>query len=383
MNYDTHLCLISQQAAPNLLPILDEQFKPKKAIFMVSNSMKKNAESLKSVFERKQIKVEIINLIDEYNFHEMKTQFLEIAEKYENENIALNVTGGTKLISIAAAEAFSCITKPIFYIDTNQNKILFLHLDEKNKRLEDHALNTKIDLKTYLNSYGNKIIKTGENLPKYENLLGLFEEQIIKNYEENKNIISSLNKYASEAKETSYKCKIYETPNIFSNFLEQLDKEEIIQYKNREINFIDKETHEFLSGGWLEYYAYNKIKNIKKINDISLNMKIGNSYHKDKIKYHSQNKGNNNEIDVIFLAKNRLHLIECKTGRMDKTEKIEDIIYKLETLTEYGGIMTKKCLISYFEVPEKIMNRAKSYKIEIIQGEQLKRLEQYINNWIA
>ena len=38
--YDIHVCLISAQAAPNLLPVLDDNFKPKKAIFIVSEIMK-------------------------------------------------------------------------------------------------------------------------------------------------------------------------------------------------------------------------------------------------------------------------------------------------------------------------------------------------------
>ena len=34
--YDIHVCLVSAQAAPNLLPILDSEFKPQRAVFVVS-----------------------------------------------------------------------------------------------------------------------------------------------------------------------------------------------------------------------------------------------------------------------------------------------------------------------------------------------------------
>ncbi len=45
--------------------------------------------------------------------------------------------------------------------------------------------------------------------------------------------------------------------------------------------------------------------------------------------------------------------------------------------------MTKKCLVSYFEVPESVKNRAKELHVEIIQGKDLQRLREKIANWIG
>ena len=49
--YDIHVCLVSGQAAPNLLPILDSEFKPKEAIFLVSKTMKEKATFLANTFK--------------------------------------------------------------------------------------------------------------------------------------------------------------------------------------------------------------------------------------------------------------------------------------------------------------------------------------------
>ena len=119
--YDIHVCLVSAQAAPNLLPILDSEFKPKKAIFLVSKAMKQRAEYLAKTFEKLNVKVELKNISDEFNFGLMEDEIFKLVEEYENESIALNVTGGTKLMSIAAENAFSALGKPIFYIDTDSN----------------------------------------------------------------------------------------------------------------------------------------------------------------------------------------------------------------------------------------------------------------------
>ncbi|MBF4102487.1 DUF1887 family protein [Gallibacterium anatis] len=55
-------------------------------------------------------------------------------------------------------------------------------------------------------------------------------------------------------------------------------------------------------------------------------------------------------MNLMFysLSKNILHLIECKTQTFRSEEKnqkkAEDILYKLETLKDYGGLMTKNAL---------------------------------------
>ncbi|MBF4102489.1 DUF1887 family protein [Gallibacterium anatis] len=84
-------------------------------------------------------------LDDEFNFSKTSEQLLELVSEYENENIALNVTGGTKLISIAAADAFNLIGKPIFILIQNRITILFfLSKDENKNWIENKELSTKI-----------------------------------------------------------------------------------------------------------------------------------------------------------------------------------------------------------------------------------------------
>lgn len=102
--YDIHVCLVSAQAAPNLLPILDSEFKPQRAVFVVStkNEIKEKANSLKLAFNQNFVAVDILELSNEFDFQSMETELFDLLSKYENENIALNVTGGTKLMAIAA-----------------------------------------------------------------------------------------------------------------------------------------------------------------------------------------------------------------------------------------------------------------------------------------
>ena len=161
---------------------------------------------------------------------------------------------------------------------------------------------------------------------------------------------------------------------------------DLVDFDHQLIDFRDRTHKELLNGIWLEELTYKAIEDIKSIQDKAMSLEVGNTaYDENKHHYDIKNQGNQNEFDIAFLAKNRLHIIECKTQVMNKSGgiKSEDILYKLEALKNYGGLMTKKCLVSYFEVPESVKNRAKELRVEIIQGKDLMRLREKLANWIG
>lgn len=386
--YDVHFCLISDQAAPSLLPILDPEFKPKEAVFLVSDKMKSNAEALAKVFKEKNVKVTLVRIENIYDFQEMENCFIELIDQFDGQNIALNVTGGTKLMAIVAQNTFAMGGKPIFYVDSDNNQILFIRHDEKEQkeqRIPNKTLNCQIDLKTYLSAYG-MVYKSVKQPLASERLLANLEP-FIKQYDRYKDDIPLLNAYASESQKSGFKVdfKHHKVKSLVT-LLEELHHKDLLDFDNHRIDFRDTIHKDLLNGIWLEEITYKAIENIKSIQDKALSLEVGNSsYDQNKKQYALQNQGNQNEFDIAFIAKNRLHIIECKTQMMNKEGglKSEDILYKLEALKNYGGLMTKKCLVSYFEVPESVKNRAKELHVEIIQGKDLQRLREKIANWIG
>lgn len=385
--YDIHVCLVSAQAAPNLLPILDSEFKPKKAIFLVSKTMKQRAEYLAKTFEKLNVKVKLKHISDEFNFGLMEDEIFKLVEEYENESIALNVTGGTKLMSIAAENAFSALGKPIFYIDTDSNHILFISKNEEQKWLPNLEMKAKNKIDIYLSAYGSTVLSTQNPIERKKYLPAI--EPFIKNYDNYTQVIPLLNLHATLSQSNGYKSE-YTKDNKKTGKLDELllglDYQGLLNYDGQTIDFKNREIKTFLNGGWLEDYTYFQLKEIANIEDIACGADVANPKFKlGKNEYSSENKGNKNEFDIVFMAKNKLHIIECKTQLMDKNGgvKADDILYKLETLKDYGGLMTKKCLVSYFEVPEQVKNRANFLNIEIIQGKDLQRLKSKVQEWIG
>jgi len=276
--YDIHVCLVSAQAAPNLLPILDSEFKPKKAIFLVSKAMKQRAEYLAKTFEKLSVRVELKNISDEFNFGLMEDEIFKLVEEYENESIALNVTGGTKLMSIAAENAFSALGKPIFYIDTDSNQILFISKDQEQQWLPNLEMKAKNKIDIYLSAYGSTVLTTQNPLERQKYLAAV--ETFIRNYDDYTQLIPLLNMHATLSQSNGYKSE-YTKGNPKTKRMDELflglDYQGLIKYDGRTIDFKNKEIKTFLNGGWLEDYTYFQLKEISNIDTkIEVNEKTQN-----------------------------------------------------------------------------------------------------------
>jgi len=376
--YDIHVCIISSEAAANLLPILDEKFLPNKAIFLVSKEMKEEAEYLEKVFNLKGVDVIIEYLSNVYDFRVCNIEITEIAKKYQKENIALNVTGGNKLLSIAAYQAFSLYEKNIFYVDTKNKKITFLTKDDSGGFIKDLILDSKGQIDLYLAAYGIKSIQ--DDYEVNNKYLNEMVDCFITSFDKYNQFLPKINTYASHIENFKSKLTDEDLDNEDFNYLlmrlKNVNKGKgIIGYQDGVIDFRDPKTRFFMNGGWLEDFIYKKLQDIKFVSDVRCGLKVDNDLENQNDEIFD------NELDVAFIANNKLHIIECKAGKMtvDIGNKAID---KLNNLKRYGGVMTKACFISYSDVPTKVKKKAKSMNIEIISGRALKKSKDILEAWI-
>lgn len=95
-------------------------------------------------------------------------------------------------------------------------------------------------------------------------------------------------------------------------------------------------------------------------------------------------KGVENEMDVAFLLRNRLYVIECKTARMDRPEapKANDTLYKLkENCSRIGGLGTHGMLASYRALNDRERRLAQALQLKVVAGRDLTRLDELIKCW--
>lgn len=366
--FDTHVCLISKEATPNLTPILDEQFRPKKVLMMVSAEMRDAAARLAAICKRYQVQVEQIPVDDAFDLQALENQFIDLLANHEAENMALNVTGGTKPMAIAASLVFKG-EKPIFYVHPQQNSVFMLGSNEP-----EIALANKLKLSDYLPAHGFRIIDSpapGKASPDEASLT----DTLVSHAGAFHAAIARLNWLAQQA--SSKKVLEIADPTLqkadhdFDRIMDYVQDAGLATLSKDKIRFRDEAARAYLNGGWLEQYVFEIANSLKK-QDIACNLTV-----------ESQAPGHSrNEIDVAILAQNRLHVIECKTSRLDQGDKADGVLYKLDTLTAFGGLNTKGMLVSFQPLKAADLDRAKDLRVKVVDADKLRNLKQIMNEWI-
>lgn len=118
--------LVSGQPTPNLTPALDPALDAREVILLTSPDMRERADGLAAVLQPAGLRVRREELPDLWDVAAMREQILTLVAAREGEPLALNATGGTKLMAIAAYEVFLSARLPIFYVHPEQDRLVWL-----------------------------------------------------------------------------------------------------------------------------------------------------------------------------------------------------------------------------------------------------------------
>lgn len=375
MHIRTHLILVSAQPIPNLTPILDDNLRPQKVVMLVSPDMQERSVSLENIFKSRGIRVERCLIDNPWDADCVSEQVLNLLIDYPNGDIALNATGGTKLMSIAAYDVFRSCELPIYYIHPEQDQLLWLWPKQPAQELAD-----RLKLEDYLMAYGADQItldRTGVIEP-----LRLLSQHIIADIERYAPELGTLNYLALNADNAQLSVEIEQGPQskpILWQLLELFEQAELCDINGHSLRFKNEQARFTCNGGWLEMHSYAQCLNLKKsldIQDIACNITISRQpAGKATVK---------NEMDIGLIKANRLHLIECKTKSYKDFEQGADVLYKLDSLRDLMGGLQGRALLVSFKCLDKISRaRAKELNISICSHTELKNLQQHLQKWLT
>ncbi len=369
-----HILLVSDQAAPSLLPALDPALKPAEAVLMVSGKMRARADSLEAVLHESGVKTTRIALEDEHDFGKLENALLEVASTRDGQSIALNVTGGTKLMALAAQSIAVAAKWSVFYVDVDTDEVIWLGKDSHRQ-----PLTQQLRLRHYLRGYGFTLeegVQRPQPSQRHNDLLSTLITQV-GSLEKPLAQLNWLGQKAEEQKRLS----VTLTPDQQdSRGLEALFRifqdAGVLAVAGDKLTFADETERSFAKGGWLEHHVFRSVSVLS--GELGLRDKAANLQVQDMDKVR-------NELDVAFMAKNRLFVIECKTARMDKPEapKANDTLFKLaEICRRVGGLGTRGMLASYRPLGDAEKRLAGALRIELVCGPELARLDEKIRNWV-
>lgn len=342
MSKQAMVCLISKEAMANVLPVLE--YKPDMVFLAATNEQVRNAGYLKEFFEKKGIPAEIVSGMSAYQPEPNKIVITELFAKYPDYTFTLNSTGGTKIMSIAAYEAFSSTGMKVIYCNTPGREIMMLPEGKV-----DRKLNVELTTEEYLTAYGYSIDdrKAGNNPEQYKKLY----EHLLQG-PEMKDFVSLIRFFRKSKKLLYAGMSISSANKRF--ILEKREGEYVLSWKGG--NQVTFSEFRFINGDWLEGFIHyfmqkNKISSMRSVHIISP-------------------EGNLNEIDLLFVRNSVLHLVSAKTGEFSKLDLFE--LQGLQLLA--GGIMAKPVILHVGQIGQADAKRAKEMRIDSVSVFELHKL---------
>lgn len=320
----TLVSLVSQQTIPNVL-FIREHSDCDRYLFISTKKMESLGQTA-AIIKASQISSDVCKTIevDENSVSDIKEK-LKLLEYPDDETFIVNLTGGTKIMSIAIHD---------FFLSEKSNEMYYLPID-RNLSLKvfpvvrniESSVQVRLDLEDYLTAYSinfpdaswsSKNALTKE----YRYTTGLLHFFLEDKF-----------KHAVSPLREKRRTQRYNFSSEESKHINQLLS--VIQY-GKDSNGLNKNDVEYLTGGWFEEFVYSTVKDVLSLNDESIGLNI-------------QIERNNarNEIDVMFTVANSLFFIECKTGLMDGDKHLfNDTMYKIAALRRDFGLTAKSFLFT-------------------------------------
>lgn len=295
--------IVSEQTIPSYIFIKEMYRKGDELFFISSERMEKWHQSILNTLNMDSVP-HISLLLKDGN--EEKWNFMTDAIEqnlHSDYEYIVNITGGTKLMSLAVHSVFEKYKSKFYYIPYPKNELL------QPQNTDDTAilLKYRVSINEYLSSYSIRYkekqlvmdplyttkfftIFTSEGFLTSEDLEAIDR---LRAYRNKKKISISETEQRMFTKDEKYK----PIPSL-SLLLEKIEFP-----RSGENDILLMNEIEYLTGGWFEEYIYNQIQLRIAPQDMALGIEIM------KTDGHNQN-----DLDVVFTYGNKLFVIECKTG---------------------------------------------------------------------
>lgn len=348
------LSLIGGQPAPVYVGCLKAE--PDLNVFITSNDTYKQAERLKTALSH--YNTEFVK-VDPFDFQNCYETIKKITNNYSSSEIILNLTSGTKIMSLAAYTIFKELRFPMIYIDSQNGRILSFDAAGAITSEEDSV---KLSISNYFSIYGHSL-----SFEKNTGSLSVSEKKsatvfMNKYYVHVKSIIAELNKEIKDKNKTFYELTDPRTgAELRYNRKKIKGKMTVNLGRTRpELIISSEEMFSHITGGWFEDYVADELRNCGAFDEVKTNAKLF-------VDLDGQTEFRN-EFDVLAMKNHTIYIFECKTGNLDKT-----VVDKLRLIRAISGTYSRIFLVTLFMPTAKnYLERIKDFNITLITKDKLR-----------
>lgn len=380
---NTHVCLVSAQLIPNVLPVLRER--PERVVLLVSADMRERGRILERIFRDRGLRV-FVHDIPPYDLEGALSVCRGVLETYGADGaVTLNVTGGTKVAALAAYQQFFFDSRRIIYVDTEHDRILELGEHPGGAPLSENLLRVG----EYLACCGKRM------RPSAEERRGEDEAwrdrdvtaRLCRLLLADPPMLRTLNGVMAEPGRSRppYVVDFASYPALRTELFELLTRSGLARRGEGGALLVETEAvRAYLNGGWLEEHVFNTVRGLRVPGlDCRLNVHVewrgGASVSREPT---------TNEHDVLFTHRNRLHVVSCKTSGLDRASALfpkgKEALYELDSLSRnVGGSHARALLVSAHRLRPEDLRRARELDIAVFKGTDLLTLKERLSSYLG
>lgn len=379
-----HIGILSDQAIPNLLPVLEKSLAATRLKLIHTKNFERNLEYFRKVLKVRGISVEGILVTDDarYDYTSVESILNHLFDEIEvtGEQAAVNLTGGMKPMSLGAFMAAFNRNVPAYYVDGNDLRWIVGPREGQKQDITHH-----LNLEAYLNIHGTEVACVGSNsiTPTRQDAINYMVDNLADLIRD----IPTLN-YHWNPRNGSLDCvDTRRRSDALLDYFDYMVSLGLLQESAKGFKPVDDDAAAFLVSGWLELYTYLTARKLLSEHNLPIHC-----YHSVQIKRYDQRKGKivPNELDVAILVNNRLFVIECKNRRVKQNnnsahEAVNAALYKLADLQNgIAGARTQCAFFSTFEVSPSNHDRANVHRsIQLWELERINNLRHTLESWLG
>lgn len=397
-----HLCILSGQSLPNLLPLC--LYRPQRIALAVSPDMESRVQPMiatllkAGLIERAEDVISLPGMPD-HDYADMLAWSRQhvglLRQCLPDHQLVFNATGGTKLmsqaLSIASQEhAGHC---SVLYCDTSHDCIEWLSPQPRREALPSNLL----DSATILKANG---IEREDSLSDDESWCSLVEGRGELTRWLASEVASRLGSFfpalnnalfglVPEQLPQTVQFKQPASSSAWREALRRLEQngllvlaEPLIPSAPPKLLIDSADNLRYLSGGWLEEYLWLCLRDAD-LQDVHCSQQIranlGEAEH-NKL----------NELDVVVGHRNRVLVIECKTADLLRKDAYNRMLDKLDSLGKRTGGLLTQCWLVAARWPHddedqqsRLRLLARSRNITLVEPRHLAELPTRIQSWKA
>ncbi|WP_230409044.1 Card1-like endonuclease domain-containing protein [Zooshikella harenae] len=368
------IILFSESVSANVTPILDSRMQPNEVVFVAITRLQQAVNSASAFIEEIGITTKTVFIDDAWNFNDLLITISALLQYPDKVDYELNISGGNKVLAIAAYEVFKQENLGIFQVNQTSDVVVWLN-NPANKgviNLEDH-----LSIERYFQLQG--VAVTHQQTSKISQEAQRLGKRWVKRARHLTKGLALLNHLASTANNLKLCSRRLSSQEYYNAQLQELvgslEFYHLVTLEKKRLIFSSEEDRAFCNGFWLEEYVFSELDKIAReseyIQDVARGVEVVWDYGNSTVR---------NELDVVFLANNQLFIIECKARNFLAQRKSGiNTIYKMEALLHrLGGKNACGVIASFgnFNVHNK--ERARLMGLCILEAEKLLDLKKHI-----